>query len=733
MSQTLTAQYFDFLDDYSHSLEKSIRLPNLDLTIKNLRTKDYSQARYICNECRRILELMVNSIYYQESQEKNDLHSKIEFLKMKKLLPKSYASKAHKIRMIGNESTHGYKSIDYIHAADALKYLDELMRFYIYKNFDNSYLYTVKIEESDPFIHQIKAESEELVEKMHSLPGTENNEIRSDLKETQEQVTQYQLQLNNLLKAASSVTQTEDYDIEQPINEETNHIFEVVEQSFDSLELQKQRASSRLKTISGRIDRILDEASWINEVLEGKGSVTPKQLQILKHEGDNLQIRGGAGSGKTVCLLAKAIDTASSKDTDTDKKALIISFNRMLSSYLKTTLSNVNINHSNYEISTFDSFAKNLAEKHHLVSGRIIYSYKNLKFNNPYGKQDLIREAVDTVRLNSYLSGDKRFLTKSKEIVNFLEEEFDWMESKEGQLTLENYQTIARIGRGRQYVLNRNSAEREQIYLVFEEYLKLLSKYNVFTINQAIKAVLESDIKPLYDVIAIDEAQDLSVISIKMLNKLLKPDGKIIVVGDENQKLYRRDFTWKEVGINFRGSNTISLQHNLRNTEEIARFSGRLLEDNSENQTNYAKRDPESVKIESRNLDSIINQIEELARTNQLICVVVFNHQEMRTVANALQSRRIAFTKLPQRDSIKSRGIYLSNIFQTKGLEFDRIIMPFMNYSESYDNDPIHYNNLLYVAFSRARNNLDIYYQDKPHQVLLNHYSDYLLNQRKTT
>ena len=78
-------------------------------------------------------------------------------------------------------------------------------------------------------------------------------------------------------------------------------------------------------------------------------------------------------------------------------------------------------------------------------------------------------------------------------------------------------------------------------------------------------------------------------------------------------------------------------------------------------------------------------------------------------------------------------GIYLSNIFQTKGLEFDRIIMPFMNYSESYDNDPIHYNNLLYVAFSRARNNLDIYYQDKPHQVLLNHYSDYLLNQRKTT
>lgn len=139
------------------------------------------------------------------------------------------------------------------------------------------------------------------------------------------------------------------------------------------------------------------------------------------------------------------------------------------------------------------------------------------------------------------------------------------------------------------------------------------------------------------------------------------------------------------------------------------------------------------MKIESRNLDSIINQIEELARTNQLICVVVFNHQEMRTVANALQSRRIAFTKLPQRDSIKSRGIYLSNIFQTKGLEFDRIIMPFMNYSESYDNDPIHYNNLLYVAFSRARNNLDIYYQDKPHQVLLNHYSDYLLNQRKTT
>lgn len=88
---------------------------------------------------------------------------------------------------------------------------------------------------------------------------------------------------------------------------------------------------------------------------------------------------------------------------------------------------------------------------------------------------------------------------------------------------------------------------------------------------------MESNQLPAYDAIAIDEVQDFSLLSIKLLLHFRKSQAtKVFISGDENQKIYRRDFTWKELDEDLTG-HTITLHENKRNSNAIESFSNRLL------------------------------------------------------------------------------------------------------------------------------------------------------------
>ena len=104
-----------------------------------------------------------------------------------------------------------------------------------------------------------------------------------------------------------------------------------------------------------------------------------------------------------------------------------------------------------------------------------------------------------------------------------------------------------------------------------------LAKSKRYTIEQAMKRILISNELPQYDAIAIDEVQDLSLLAIRAILKMRKDaHAWVYISGDENQNIYQRDFTWKELGEGTRGY-TITLHENKRNAAAIEAFANGLV------------------------------------------------------------------------------------------------------------------------------------------------------------
>jgi superfamily I DNA/RNA helicase len=109
----------------------------------------------------------------------------------------------------------------------------------------------------------------------------------------------------------------------------------------------------------------------------------------------------------------------------------------------------------------------------------------------------------------------------------------------------------------------------------YEEYSS--EAYYEDVLGEALSAVLggESEVRP-YDAILVDEGQDLSDDMYRLLLALLAPKGDLLIALDTNQNLYRRNSSWKSLGISASG-NTHTLPNRYRNTIEIERFADAFL------------------------------------------------------------------------------------------------------------------------------------------------------------
>ncbi len=72
-------------------------------------------------------------------------------------------------------------------------------------------------------------------------------------------------------------------------------------------------------------------------------------------------------------------------------------------------------------------------------------------------------------------------------------------------------------------------------------------------LEKAIPVLVKEKIQPLYDVLLLDEYQDLSDEDYQILLKLLKKDGLLVLAGDQLQNIRGSSETWKSKGINISG------------------------------------------------------------------------------------------------------------------------------------------------------------------------------------
>ena len=148
-------------------------------------------------------------------------------------------------------------------------------------------------------------------------------------------------------------------------------------------------------------------------------------------------------------------------------------------------------------------------------------------------------------------------------------------------VTLVNY--IKRLLSSKGLPLGKNGVHVTHFYRLCAEildesvnYEKEDSEYYDLIIQETLEKLETSEIK--YDAILVDEGQDFSADMLRMMTGVLNPKTNNLTIAlDENQNLYRKDFSWSDVGIQARGR-VHKISYVYRSTQQLSRFASTFMD-----------------------------------------------------------------------------------------------------------------------------------------------------------
>ncbi|MCE9674400.1 AAA family ATPase [Paraclostridium bifermentans] len=424
---------------------------------------------------------------------------------------------------------------------------------------------------------------------------------------------------------------------------------------------------------------------------------------------------GVAGSGKSFC----AIKRAEFIQEVTEKRVLILSYNNSLINYMQDISG---IQTSNIDFKTYHKFATKCMRNLGKLSNNDILQHN-------YEKEKMINTAIDNV-----IQRDGKVSTLERR--SFIIDEINWMESF-GSLSREIYNEIERSGRGG---ANLRKADRKYVFNVYEEYINIRNsegyRYDWDDLAYHLNAYLEiEDIEPEYGCIIIDEGQDFSPMMIKSLVNYIKDSGSILYLGDRGQQIYGKgNMSWKNLGLKIR--KVYTLDENHRNSKQIEKLANSIRENlnldiedglvSVNSQREGSKPKVISFIDEYEEKKYIVNLAKEYTGKGST-CIVLRSNSDVNEFTKLLNLNSIYPTKIDRytTEFNTDNGIFVGNYHSVKGLEFDNVIIAkcsnsmleniegiedvseedINSYVKEYE---ISLAKLIYVAVSRAKNNLII-------------------------
>ena len=422
-----------------------------------------------------------------------------------------------------------------------------------------------------------------------------------------------------------------------------------------------------------------------------------------------VRVLGGAGTGKTVLAMHRARWLADQR-TQPGQKVLFTTFTKNLATDIEQNLKTLcaATTMSRLEVTNLDAWVHGFMRARKLEH-RIVYDRK----------QDGALQAWQcamAVRDTGLDLPD-----------NFYQQELEQVVLAQGIVTLDEYRTARRTGRG--VVLSR--AKRDAVWPVFEEYRGQLASRKLKEVDDAYREVAtlllaeqQSAISP-YSAIVVDETQDFGPQALKLLRAMIAPGANdLFFVGDGHQRIYSRHrAAMSKCGIDIRGRSK-KLYINYRTTDEIRRQAVALLEgveiDDLDGGHDESKRyrslshGPVPVLTRVAGLEAAFVQVKQfLAEWRQAdassaeltFCVVASSEKNRDALGRLLQQagvRTVAVTAQSSRTD--ERGlVYLSTMHRAKGLEFDcvAVVAPKSYLDEQGEGG--NQRQLLYVALTRAK------------------------------
>ncbi len=224
----------------------------------------------------------------------------------------------------------------------------------------------------------------------------------------------------------------------------------------------------------------------------------------------------------------------------------------------------------------------------------------------------------------------------------------------------------------------------------------------------------------------IDEIQDYSKPELQLLLNCLKEKNQVTLLGDLNQNLNLEfgfpgwEFLKKEIAtLGHIGTNLIQLKISHRSTLPIIKVAQEI---SGENHAPDGRPGKLPIWFSCANEDSALSATIKWIQTAQekyptsLTAVICSTPQEARSLYGMLAPSFSSSVRLLENDFNLAAGIVVSDVSQTKGLEFYNVLV--WNVSEVNYPRASHYQRLLYVACTRAEENLSFITWSKASELL---------------
>jgi hypothetical protein len=402
----------------------------------------------------------------------------------------------------------------------------------------------------------------------------------------------------------------------------------------------------------------------------------PSQHKLIARDWNGaVRVLGGAGTGKTVVAMHRAVWLARKYAELPGKSVLFTTFTRTLADDIASHIAMIATpaERDRIEVVNVDQWARGLLRR---------FGYK----------QELL---FDERRRREFWS---RALTRVPDSADYPESfyraEFERVVLPQGCEAIEDYLVASRIGRG----IQLSRLQRKSLWPVFAEYRAQLRSANFRELEEAYRdalVLLKKESTPLgIRSIVVDETQDMSAAALSLLRAAV-PAGvnDMFVVGDAHQRIYRHKVILSKVGIDIKGRGK-RLRINYRTTDEIRRWATAKLANcaiddlDGQPDTLVGYRSlthgvtPDEVTSVSREaerkmLRDAIARLRQEGFNDSNVCFVLRTNEEVDEYADWLKTASETVRRLDKAtsDDQDKPGLRVATMHRVKGLEFDAVII----------------------------------------------------------
>lgn len=330
---------------------------------------------------------------------------------------------------------------------------------------------------------------------------------------------------------------------------------------------------------------------------------------------------------------------------------------------------------------------------------------------------------------------------------SFLEAEYTTVVLPNRVTTRDAYLKVRRPGRG--VALNRS--RRNAVWDIIESYRAGAAAEGAtdFDEKALIAAqVLDEGVERPADHVLVDEAQDLSPSRLLLVRALVAPGpNDLFLAEDSHQRIYGQRITLSRYGINIVGRSR-RLTLNYRTTQENLRYALGILsgekytnlDEEAETTAGYrsARRGPEPVIVAAESLTDQYDKIRDLVRgwlncgtAPESIGLLVPTRKDAESLPRALGDRDVTVAFVDRDKSGPPKTPVVMTMHRAKGMEFAKVILVGVGEKslprgylvdsapeEEREDLRRRERSLLYVAATRARDELIVMYVGKPSELL---------------